>query len=57
MAGPGSAQPDEADFGSAEERLAFAEIALAGAPVNTARPDDPAASQALPDDPLAAFPD
>lgn len=57
MAGPGSAQPDEADFGSAEERLAFAEIALAGAPVNTARPDDPATSQALPDDPLAAFPD
>lgn len=57
MAGPGSAQPDDADFDSAEERLAFAEIALAGAPVHTARPDDPTASQAPPDDPLAAFPD
>lgn len=57
MAGPGSEQPDAADFGSAEERLAFAEIALAGAPVHTALPDDPNASQATPDDPLAAFPD
>lgn len=55
MIGPGTAQHHEPEFDSIEERLAYAEIVLAGATVS-ALPDTAAAAP-QPDDPLAAFPD
>ena len=54
MTGP-ETQPDlEPEFDSIEERLAFAEIALAGATASE-QAEDPKAPP--PDDPFAAFPD
>jgi len=54
MAGPESKHDDVPEFDSIEERLAFAEIALAGATAGE-QVEDPEAPP--PDDPFAAFPD
>jgi len=54
VTGPEIEQPAEPEFDSIEERLAFAEIALAGATASE-QAEDPRAPP--PDDPFAAFPD
>ena len=54
MTGPETIADQEPEFDSIEERLAFAEIALAGAAVS-GLPD--ARQTPQPDDPFAAFPD
>lgn len=55
MTGPETPQDHEPEFDSIEERLAFAEIALAG--TTSSELPDTAAEAPPPDDPLAAFPD
>ncbi|WP_293370553.1 hypothetical protein [Nevskia sp.] len=53
MTGPETAQDAEPEFDSIEERLAFAEIAMAVSVAN----GDENPERPPPDDPFAAFPD